>query len=854
MKNKKEYSPLYFNILCLLLAPLYVFADASNGVAFDDAFLKNMPGVNVDVSRFANGNPISPGDYLLDIYLNGRQVGKENVRVVDRDGELKICLSYNLVKSLAIKNTVLTDSKIDQLRAPASCVVIEDIANDSQSNINMSDMQMDISIPQIYLVRNARGYVDPALWDKGETALTLNYNTNIYHSGNSGQEYTSFYGRALAGFNFAGWMLRHEGGLTWQKDTREYHNYNNINTYVQKDIPAWKSRLTLGEGNTSGDIFDTQAFRGVQLASVDQMWPDSQRGFAPEIHGVARTNAQVVVSQNGSKIYETTVSPGAFVISDLYPTGFGGDLDVIIKEADGSEKRFSVPYASVAKLKRPGMTYYSLTGGVSRLSGLVYRPNLYQATVQRGINNNFTAYGGMLGSNNYISFLLGGAFGLPIGAFAFDVSTSHTEYGDNRKVGSSYRATYSKKVSETNTSFSLAAYRFSSSGYYSFNDAVRINDYYKRYGNDHYALAKAKSRISLTASQSLGATFGSIYATGFIQNYWNASGSNTQFQLGYNNTLGKLAYTLSANRLLYSSGGHDTQVSLDFSLPLGESNKNFITGTATQTREGLTAQTSYNGVAGDYNQYSYGISAARGTNNDYSSSVNGLYRSPYTTLQASYSKGRNYYSTSASANGSMVALSDSLTLSAYQTTTFAVVNAKDAEGAHLVGYPNVVLDKQGRAIVPNLNPYRINELAIDPKGIPFDVELEATSQSVVPVSGAVVKVNYKTTKGKTVLIRANQNDGNALPFGAEVTDESGNAVTTVTQGGQIYLRLNQDISRLNVSWGGKEKNLCFIDLESGKIQEVNSGELTRLSTTCTTVNGPSIRYVSNGNDTGMPRG
>ncbi|URW93467.1 fimbria/pilus outer membrane usher protein, partial [Pantoea agglomerans] len=66
--------------------------------------------------------------------------------------------------------------------------------------------------------------------------------------------------------------------------------------------------------------------------------------------------AQVTVSQNGNKIYETTVSPGPFNITDLYPTGYGGDLDVTVKEADGSETRFSVPYAAMTRLKRPGMT------------------------------------------------------------------------------------------------------------------------------------------------------------------------------------------------------------------------------------------------------------------------------------------------------------------------------------------------------------------------------------------------------------------------------------------------------------------------------------------------------------------
>lgn len=39
------------------------------------------------------------------------------------------------------------------------------------------------------------------------------------------------------------------------------------------------------------------------------MLPDSQKGFAPTIRGIARTNAQVTVRQNGYVLYQTYVTP-----------------------------------------------------------------------------------------------------------------------------------------------------------------------------------------------------------------------------------------------------------------------------------------------------------------------------------------------------------------------------------------------------------------------------------------------------------------------------------------------------------------------------------------------------------------
>ena len=78
----------------------------------------------------------------------------------------------------------------------------------------------------------------------------------------------------------------------------------------------------------------------------------SQKGFAPVIHGIARGTAQVSIKQNGYEIYHSTVPPGPFTISDLYAAGNGGDLQVTVKETDGSSQNFTVPYSSVPVLQR----------------------------------------------------------------------------------------------------------------------------------------------------------------------------------------------------------------------------------------------------------------------------------------------------------------------------------------------------------------------------------------------------------------------------------------------------------------------------------------------------------------------
>ncbi|MFO6427778.1 fimbria/pilus outer membrane usher protein [Escherichia coli] len=122
-----------------------------------------------------------------------------------------------------------------------------------------------------------------------------------------------------------------------------------------------RSRLTLGDGYTQAIFSMVLTFAGAQLASDDNMLPDSQRGFAPVIHGIARGTAQVTIKQNGYDIYNSTVPPGPFTINDIYAAGNHGDWQVTIKEADGSTQIFTVPYSSVPLLQREGHTRYSIT-------------------------------------------------------------------------------------------------------------------------------------------------------------------------------------------------------------------------------------------------------------------------------------------------------------------------------------------------------------------------------------------------------------------------------------------------------------------------------------------------------------
>jgi len=784
-------------------------------VEFNTDFLSPRTRAGIDVTRFEKGNPILPGEYRVDLFLNGRALGRTNITVKpsknpDRG---RVCMTRALLDQAGLDWSRLDPAALKAFEAPAACAVLEELLPDARAELDTGELRLNLALPQAALRRAPRGYVSPELWDSGVTGGQLSYTLNAYRNEANGFASKSAYLGLNAGFNAGDWHIRHQGSENWQSGSSgATHTYQSINTYVERELPSIMGRLTLGDGNTLGNLFDTQPFRGVRLASDDRMLPDSQRGYAPVVRGIAETSARVTIRQGGLLLYDTPVPPGPFVIDDLYPTGYGGDLNVTITEGDGRVRTFTVPYASVPQLLRPGSYRYSLTAGTVRNRGLSSTPKLLEATYQRGLNNRLTGYGGAQASDRYAAALGGVALSTPAGAFALDYNYARTRLpGAGKLSGAALRASYSKAFERTGGSVSVAAYRYASRGYLGMSDAMRAIDAAGR-GVPADASARSRTRLSLWLSQPLGQRWGQLYLSGYTQNYWGGQRRDMQFQAGYSNQFRSVGYSISAARTRTGLGRMDTQVMLSLSIPLGKPTGRManLTSNLTHDASGTAVQTILSGSAGENNQFNYSATASHGPGNPgVSGTVNGQYIGSKAMVMAGYGIGRGYNNLSAGVSGAIVAHPEGVTLSPYAVDTVAVIAAApEAAGARVLGYPGVVLDSRGYAVLPYLMPYRINEVAIDPNGISPDVELKTTSQQVAPRAGAIALLRYATATGRAVLIDASLPGGQTLPFGADVTDGEGNVVGSVGQAGRIYARLPGDETSLTVRWGQARNGQC----------------------------------------------
>lgn len=800
------------------------------------------PGMGkADLSAFETGSQ-APGTYHVDIILDDqlmetRDIAFAAVKSDDGNEILQPCLSIDQLKQWGVKTALfpqLASGKSD-------CADLQAIPQAS-TDFQFGAQRLLISIPQAAIDLPARGYVSPEMWDEGIAAAMLNYslsgaNTRANHG--EGNSSDSQYANLRPGINIGPWRLRNYS--TWSRDGSGQDRWDTVYTYAQRAVIPLKAQLTLGDSSAPADVFDSMPFRGAQLASDDDMLPDSLKGYAPVVRGIARTNAQVVVRQNGYQIYQSYVAPGAFEITDMYPTGGAGDLDVTIKEADGSEQHFILPYASLPVLQREGRLKYALTGGQYRSynHGVDNTP-FGQLTGIYGLKHGITLYGGVQGSSKYRALALGVGKNMgDFGALSADVTQGWSTPDNTAKTnGQSLRARYSKNFVNTGTNFSIAGYRYSTRGYYGMQEVL------DSYGDSSALQERRRNRAELTMSQTLGGDLGSLTLSAAREDYWNTGRSMASWSVGYNNDWHHISYGVTwtysknASAAAYGSGSgktydHDQQLAFNVSVPLDK----FLPQTwanyamSASKNNGTTHNIGMNGVALENSALSWNVQQGYGTNGmGYTGNMNGDYKGTYGELTAGYGYDKNSERLNYGLQGGILAHADGVTFSQPLGETNALIKAPGARGVDIRNQSGVRTDYRGYTVVSNLSVYRKNDLILDPENMPDDVELEINTRTVTPTRGAVVRADYLSRVGRRVLMTLTDNN-HPVPFGAVVTlagDRNNSFI--VGDRGQVYLTGMSEQGTLVATWGNQDSQQCRADFSLPK-QSTYSG-ITDVGATC----------------------
>lgn len=762
-----------------------------------------------------------PGEYAVQVNVNQVQQGEYTLKFIVCGTRLCPELTPSLLQKFGVKPGAFP--ALVSLPPEATLSDIGAVIPDADTLFDFEHRVLKITLPQAALNQTARGDVPPEQWDNGLPMFFASYSASGTETRNhsaSSQNLSSQYLNVRSGINIGPWRLRNYS--TYSHTINNISQWNSLQTSVERDVRTLRARFVAGETATPGLVMDSFSFRGAWLATQDEMLADSQRGYAPEIRGIALSHATVEVRQNGNLLYQTFVPPGAFVINDLYPTSTSGDLDITVKEEDGSLRSYTQSFASPPISVRRGMVKYSVTAGEygTRNNNVESAVNqrFVQGEMLYGVMNNTTVYGGGLVAEHYRAGMLGVGQSLEMfGAISLDVTQAETRFSDGTsKTGQSLQAKYSKRFDITGTSMTLAGYRYGTNGYYGFDEA---SEYFNNSRLASRYTLKSKSQITL--NQSAGPA-GAVSLSAYQSEYWNRTHSRNRSVTGsWSKSFSGVTVSLNQSQSrLWRTGRTDNSTSVNVSLPIGKwlsptANSNMrMSNNWSQSNRGTgSLSTTLSGTSLENNNLSWSMSQARSSQSEgrveNSTALSGSLQGNNATASLGYAR---YYGGSESVNwgvrGSVVVHPYGVTLSRElsEGSSWALVRAPGGKDIKINNRNGLSTNSRGYAIVPSLTPYRENDVSLDTSSLGEDVDLKESIQRKTPSRESLVLAEYETRVGLRVFLTLTRN-GKPLPLASVV--RAGDISGITDEHGRVYLAGVPESAQLQVSLAGGE-SLCTV--------------------------------------------
>lgn len=811
------------------------FANANNdSIEFNTDILDIQDKSNISLSEFSRAGYVMPGKYPFKINLNSRDLADvydvEYMPIAGDESMTEPCLTPEIVDHISLRSEW---KKNVEFTHNGQCLNIESIPG-MTVNGSLPKETISITVPQAYVEFTSDNWDPPSRWDEGVPALIFDYNlnANVKRPTDSANSH-SLTGNGTTGFNLGAWRVRADWQASYNRINGQStdKNWDWSQYYAYRAVKELNAKLTMGEQFLRSGLFDSFRYMGASLISDERMLPPNLRGYAPEVTGVAKTNAKVTVSQQGRVLYETQVAPGPFRIQDL-SDAVSGKLDVRVEEQDGSVQEFQMNTASIPYLTRPGSVLFKIAGGrPNNMDHKTEGQGFVTGEFSWGVSNGWSLFGGALGAGDYNALSLGiGRDLLAFGAISFDITESRAKLKteDKTYTGASYRLSYSKRFEEYDSQVTFAGYRFSE------RDFMSMNQYLdRRYRG--VTFDNSKELYTITFNKYFTTADLTAYLNYSHETYWSRPAAKR-----YNLSIAKyfdigrfknINLSLSAFRNKFDNSKNDDGMYMNLSMPWADAAtvnySNYV------SRDGNSHTVSYYDRIDDKSSYRVGSGVStRGRG----------------TVDAYYNRDADMASLTASTsyiNGDTSSAAFSLqggaTVTGYGAALHRInspggsrimVSTEDAVDVPVQGFgPTTRTNRFGKAVVADVSDYYRTSTKIDVNKLPDNVEAIRTIQQATLTEGAVAYREFEVLAGLKTMVRLALADGSHPPFGATVKNEKNREMGIVTDNGSIYLSGVKANEVLDVYWDGSVQ--CQVQVP----ENIETADFNSLLLPCT--NNPS---------------
>lgn len=758
---------------------------------------------NIDLSVFSSAGFILPGEYMMVVQINTVELPEQVIHYFSPDhaGQQSIpCITPALVEQFGLKNAI---KKTLSWQQGEQCLEFESIPGVVAVG-SLATSKLTVSVPRMYLEYHSNEWDPPSRWDEGISGILADYNLN-FNSSHPDQAKPSYMlgGNGVVGLNTGPWRVRAE----WQGriDHTTGNSKNSDQQFVwtrysmSRAVPDWHSRFELGEMVTTSSLFENFRFLGFNLRTDQSMLPPGLRGYAPEVSGIAKTNARVVLRQQGRIIYETQVAAGAFHIQELNEA-VSGRIHVQIEESDGSRQDYEVDTASVPYLTRPGQVRYNFASGqISSFGHQVDGPEFAAADISWGINNGWSAYSGSVLSKDYQSVTLG--FGrdlLMFGALSFDTTQSNASIPTaGRLKGNSYRLSYAKRFEDYSSQINFAGYRFSEENFLSTTDYLRSS----RTGDVRH---NSKQLYTVTFNKQFDRWNMSSFLNWSHQTYWDREATDRyEISAAHHFDFAKLrnvSASLSAYRNLYDKK-EENGIYVSFSLPWGKNSAVSYNAASTDGKSDQRASFVSRNNARDNYQVSVGQSSPGGYLSGYYSHEGDK---SLITANASYQQAK-YSAFGLSAQGGLTLTSEggALHRTSLPGSARLLVDTDGVADVPVRGFgSNTNSNTWGKAVISDINHYHRSRARIDLDALSDNTEVMRSVVQATLTEGAIGYRKFTVLSGSKSMAVLRMVNGEYPPFGAQVRNNRQQQTGIIAEQGAVYLSGLRPGEIMHVEWNG----------------------------------------------------
>ncbi|WP_196760551.1 fimbria/pilus outer membrane usher protein [[Haemophilus] ducreyi] len=761
---------------------------------------------NINLGYFSRANYLMPGSYSLEIKVNNNNLSEEEVVFLAPEDDPKdsvACLSPELTDKLG-----LTDKYQKQLTwwHDNQCLNFDSLPG-IQAKPDLASSSLHISIPQAYLEYSAIDWDPPSRWDNGIPAILLDYNINGNISRFGKEKRYALNGTGVLGLNLGAWRLRADWYGHLDNNSSVFEQMNNERViqwnrfYAFRALTNLSARLTLGQDYLNSNLFDSFRFLGAGLESDLNMLPPNLRGYAPEITGIAKSNATVNISQKGHVIHTEKVAAGPFRIQNLYD-GVRGKLDVKVEEEDGSVQQYQVDTANLPYLTRPGQIQYKLALGQPNVERDYQRQNFAMGELSFGGGNGWSLFGGAIVSNNYHAISAGiGRDLLAFGTLSFDITQSFARLAEeNKKLrGSSYRVNYAKYFDSIDSQIQFSSYRFSEQNFMNLLDFLEVNHTGIRYGSskNQYVVSMSKNFNNIGMSMVLNYNY---------ETYWDQESTNFySLTLSKAFDIGKLKnvnVNLSINRNIYNNViDNSIYLSTSFALSNGGNMSYSLSNSRYETSNRLT----YSDIFDERTNYQLSVDAS-GKYKSGSAYLNYQGDTAHFSTSASFSNNQSSFSMAASGGVTLTTEGVAMHRMGSPGGTRLLLDTDGVANVPVRGFgAPVKTNLFGKAVVGDVSSYYRNNVQIDLNTLSDDIDVQQSVVQATLTEGAVGYRKFSVVSGQKVMTTLQTAEGNSIPFGAQVLNKKGLNTGIVDDNGNAYITGVEPGSIMTVQWSNEDK-------------------------------------------------